>query len=91
MFKIDSSGNFTLLYTFATTDANGYNTNGSLPFGSLVQGTDGLFYGTCQYGGIFGSGTIFKLTSTGTITLLHTFRILDVNGFNVDGANPGPP
>jgi uncharacterized protein (TIGR03437 family) len=55
-------------------------TNGALPErGSLVQGTDGNFYGTTSQGGAgscppsVGCGTVFKITPGGALTTLHTF------------------
>jgi uncharacterized repeat protein (TIGR03803 family) len=60
-----------------TTLLNFNGTNGSSPaYVSLVQGTDGNFYGTTSgYG--FGAGTIFKITPAGTLTTLHTFDVTD--------------
>ena len=34
--------------------------NGSHPYGALVQGSDGNFYGTTREGGANGFGTVFK-------------------------------
>jgi len=39
---------------------------------SLVQGSDGSFYGTAELGGV-GGGTVFKMSSGGKLTLLHSF------------------
>lgn len=50
-------------------------TNGLFPEASLVQGTDGNFYGTTTDGG--GYGTVFKVTSTGAVKALHSFRYAD--------------
>ena len=52
-----------------------------------MQGSDGDFYGTTQVGGNGGSGygTVFRMTSDGTVTVLHTFPGGD------DGAYPGGP
>jgi uncharacterized repeat protein (TIGR03803 family) len=51
--------------------------NGYFPSSVLTQGADGNFYGTTQWGGTnnceLGCGTIFKMTSTGTLTTLHNF------------------
>ncbi len=69
-----SSGTLTTLVTF-----NG--TNGSNPFGSLIQALDGNLYGTTEGGGSADKGTLFKCTTSGTLTTLVTF-----NGAN--GANP---
>src|SRR5579859_4520894 len=40
---------------------------------SLVQGLDGNLYGTTDYGGAFGAGTVFRLTPGGTLTTLYSF------------------
>jgi uncharacterized repeat protein (TIGR03803 family) len=53
-------------------------TNGADPFAGLVQGADGNFYGTTALGGsnvncTNGCGTIYKITSAGTLTTLHSF------------------
>jgi uncharacterized repeat protein (TIGR03803 family) len=48
-----------------------------------VLDTNGNLYGTTNYGGAYGFGTVFKLTPSGTETILHSF---DVNG--TDGAYP---
>jgi len=54
--------------------------NGSTPVGSLMQGTDGNFYGTTSAGGISksycgsnGCGTIFKMTPQGELTTFYQF------------------
>jgi uncharacterized repeat protein (TIGR03803 family) len=48
-------------------------TNGAVPTAVLVQGTDGNFYGTTQYGGTSDLGTVFRLTPTGALTTLYSF------------------
>ena len=81
VFKMTPSGKVTTLHTFSGTD-------GSSPSGSLVQGPDGAFYGMTVTGGnnnnscSFGScGTVFKITTAGTLTTLHKFDA-------TDGGNP---
>jgi uncharacterized repeat protein (TIGR03803 family) len=54
---------------------------GFVPFAGLVQGLDGDFYGTADCGGGNGYGTVFKLTSGGVLTGIHSFN-------NEDGAYP---
>ena len=78
VFKITTAGVLTVLHSFK----NDTFTDGSVPSG-VIQGTDGNFYGVTAYGGATGNGTVFKITPTGTESVLHSF----VNG-NGDGFNP---
>jgi uncharacterized repeat protein (TIGR03803 family) len=39
----------------------------------LARGPDGNFYGTTRFGGPFGGGTIFRMTSKGDMQVLHAF------------------
>jgi uncharacterized repeat protein (TIGR03803 family) len=80
-FKITSSGTLTKIYDFCS-DKN--CTDGSYPAAALVQGIDGNFYGTASFGGTYDKGTVFKLTSSGTLTTLHSFE-----SGKVDGTWPG--
>jgi uncharacterized repeat protein (TIGR03803 family) len=66
IFKITSSGAFTLLHSFAGND-------GSYPAAGLIRASDGNFYGTAALGGASGVGTVFKMDSSGTVTTLHSF------------------
>jgi len=75
VFKITPTGTLTTLYSFcAETNC----ADGAVPYAALVQGTDGNFYGTTAMGGVNcvsegGCGTVFKITSTGTLTTLYSF------------------
>ena len=66
-FKISSSGAITLIYSFYTH--TGYN-----PYGRVVQGPDGQFYGTTYQGGYHDYGTIYKSDGNGNVTILHHFN-----------------
>ncbi len=66
VFRITANGTFTLLHTFEGSD-------GGDPYASLVQATDGNFYGTTTSAGAHGAGTIFKITASGTLTTLYNF------------------
>ena len=66
VFKMTPAGKVTTLHSFDIT-------SGDIPTGILIQGTDGAFYGTTNYGGRGNYGTIFKVTSDGTFTKLHSF------------------
>lgn len=76
VFKITPQGVLTTLYDFAFLAAN----DGSTPWAELVQGNDGDLYGTTDAGGKGLLGTIFKITLTGSLTLLHEFSGADDGG-----------
>ena len=78
VFKIDAAGTLTTLHSFS-----GFPRDGAAPVGGLVQGSDGNFYGTTASGGAFFQGTIFQMTASGAITVLHSF-----NSFFGEGAIP---
>jgi uncharacterized repeat protein (TIGR03803 family) len=40
---------------------------------SLIQGSDGNFYGTTASGGATNNGVVFNLTAAGTLTVLYSF------------------
>ncbi|HZT43703.1 MAG TPA: choice-of-anchor tandem repeat GloVer-containing protein [Chthonomonadaceae bacterium] len=87
IFKTTSDGNYTILYTFSATDANGNNADGTNPQ-SILQGAGGNLYGIATSGGANGNGTIFKITTKGNFNTIYTFSPLDSSGYNADGANP---
>ena len=76
-FKVTTSGTFTLLHSFAGGSSDGAN-----PTGGLTLGSDGNFYGTTNLGGAGNEGVVFKMTTTGTVTVLHSFND------STDGAFP---
>ena len=61
-----SAQTFTGLYGFKGAD-------GSHPYAGLVQGSDGNLYGTTSDGGVNGSGNVFRITPSGTLTSLYDF------------------
>jgi uncharacterized repeat protein (TIGR03803 family) len=82
IFEIATNGSFSLLYTFgSTTNSLGYSVDGANPNSGLVQGRDGLFYGTTYYGGSSNLGTVFQFSTNGTLNTLHSFT-------GNDGASP---
>ena len=49
-------------------------TDGGYPFyESLIQGTDGNYYGTTSGGGKYTAGTVFSITPVGAVTTLYSF------------------
>lgn len=73
--KITPSGTTTTLHTFETAGYNGRGAPNHDGFGPtpLVEGPDGDLYGSAVSGGSAGYGTIFKISTSGTFTLLYTF------------------
>ncbi len=71
-FRVAPDGTLTLLHSFD------YSTDGGAPYCTLLQGSDGNFYGTALYGGPnYGNGTVFQATPDGTVTVLHAFSAND--------------
>ncbi len=69
----------TTLYSFGSS-----TNDGAFPRSALIEGNDHNFYGTTQGGGgIAGLGTVFVITPTGTLTILHNFT-----GSGSDGSTP---
>ena len=83
IFKITPKGTLATLYSFCSQTNC---TDGVSPTAGLVQGTDGNFYGTTYAGGTSicfgGCGTVFKITSGGTLTTLYSFE------GGIDGSEP---
>jgi uncharacterized repeat protein (TIGR03803 family) len=86
-FKLDSSGVETVLHNFGSTTGDGIG-----PIAGLVQDSSGNFYGATFEGGALdcmtedhlrhptGCGAVFTLNSTGTESVLYSFK----------GGNDGP-
>ena len=86
VFQMTGGGAVTTLYDFC---AQNNCTDGAIPWGGLALGSDGNYYGTTSAGGTGtcsssagpGCGTIFKITTAGALTTLHSF-------VGTDGAYP---
>ena len=80
---------YEILHSFTGNDNHGFtgDTDGANPWGPLIQAPDGNFYGTTINGSATataGTGTVFKMDSSGKITILHHF-LMTTGG---DGVNP---
>lgn len=79
VFKMSPEGSLTVLHSFQDDGVDGQN-----PSNGLIQASDGNFYGTTASGGSSRFyGTVFRLSSDGTLTVLHSFD-------GIDGSSPGP-
>jgi uncharacterized repeat protein (TIGR03803 family) len=80
VFKLDASGQETILHSFSG------GADGKYALGGLLLDAEGNLYGTAQEGGNvadcegYGCGTVYKIASDGTFAVLHTFTGPDGNG-----------
>ena len=71
VFELTPSGALTTLYSFCSQPNC---TDGQGPYTPLVQATNGDFYGaTVDAGPPPGTGTMYRITPTGSLTTLYTF------------------
>ncbi|WP_157995377.1 choice-of-anchor tandem repeat GloVer-containing protein [Peristeroidobacter soli] len=65
------------------TSVASFSTNDGGPYyliGSLVQASDGNFYGASMAGGTANNGALFRMTPSGVVTLLDVFKDGTLNG-----------
>ncbi len=74
VFKLTTSGEETVLYTFAGKPGDGGSPS------SIIQASDGNFYGTTFIGGTHNLGTVYKITPDGAETVLYSFGTNDNDG-----------
>jgi uncharacterized repeat protein (TIGR03803 family) len=72
LYRSDKSGNVTVIFNFPSPDGGAY------PNPGLARAADGSFYGTTEFGGPLGGGTVFRITPEGDLTTVASF----------DGAGP---
>jgi len=70
-FKMTGDGTITTLYNFCSEP---HCADGQLPASTLIEGTDGDFYGTALDGGANQLGTVYTMTPGGAFTTLHNFK-----------------
>ena len=76
-FDMTTKGTAAILYAF--NPATGGNS-----VGGLTLATDGNYYGAADDGGTYNDGVLYRVSPTGTYTVLHDF-----NG--ADGSGPESP
>jgi len=77
VFKMSPSGIESWKYAFKGSS------DGANPAGGLVMAANGLFYGTTEYGGSSGYGSVFSVSTSGQENVIYSF-----NGPPNDGAYP---
>jgi uncharacterized repeat protein (TIGR03803 family) len=90
IFQITTNGALTTLYSFGSNGvtSNTFWPDGRFPFAGVTQDSDGNFYGTTTTSGAGEQGTIYQLTSGGTLNVLHSFPDDTNAAFSVDGGMP---
>ncbi len=85
MYRMARQGRLKTIYNFCSQSGC---VDGQFPYGDLLLGSDGNFYGTTNSGGAFGQscpfgicGTVFQITPQGALTTLHSFQ-------GSDGSSP---
>jgi uncharacterized repeat protein (TIGR03803 family) len=73
----------TVLYSFCSQTNC---TDGNSPMAGVIEDSEGNLYGTTAYGGAYGEGVVFKLSSAGAETVLYSF--CSDQEFCSDGAAP---
>jgi uncharacterized repeat protein (TIGR03803 family) len=81
IFKLNSAGTETTLHNFAGGPSDG----GQLYFGHLTMDTSGNLYGVTTVGGAHNFGTLYKLSKSGRLTVLHSFNYTQSEGANPSG------
>jgi len=87
VFRLTPTGVETVLHSFGGSPSDGVE-----PLGSLIQGSDGNFYGTTIDGGAnscasgtHNCGTVFRITPAGVVTILHSFGTSPADGLAPQG------
>ncbi len=85
-FRLNKDGTgYSIIHHFGALEADGFS-----PLGRLLQGSDGVLYGTTWLGGSNHSGTVFKLATDGTsYTILKHFESGSQGGIPVEGMIEG--
>lgn len=87
IFKMTTAGALTTICDLTTTNCGA---DGVAPIWAVFpyQGQDGNLYSVAQGGGVTGHGTLYKISTTGKISLIYSFCALTACD---DGADPNNP
>lgn len=77
VFEVSPAGVETVFYTFHFVKGQAY----SGPSGSLIRDAQGNLYGVNQFGGPYGYGTVYRVTSSGQEKAFYTFTGKADGGF----------
>lgn len=96
IFRMTPQHVVTVLYSFPYETGNGVAPDGAFPAAGLIQGKDGFLYGVASDGGrrtdsckgVYGCGTLFRISTAGAFTLLHQFCSGEGCANPTEGARP---
>lgn len=74
VFELTPDGTLTTLFNFCMAQTC---LEGAYPQSGLIQATDGKLYGAGDEGGFNNRGTLFRMTTAGTLIRLHSFHATD--------------
>lgn len=80
VYKLNTTtGAYSVLHSF------GAGSDGYMPlFASFIQLPDGQLYSTTSSGGAYGQGMVFKMSTTGTVSVVHAFTSRAGEGGSAD-------
>jgi uncharacterized repeat protein (TIGR03803 family) len=67
VYKLDTTGQETVLHSFTGGADGGY------PYAGVIRDSAGNLYGTTDIGGAAGYGVVYKLDTTGQVTVLYSW------------------
>ena len=72
VFRVAPNQDPELVHAFDVVEDFGpVNAGGAGPSARLVEGPDGAMYGATKYGGAYGYGTIYRITSAGVFSVVR--------------------
>jgi uncharacterized repeat protein (TIGR03803 family) len=84
IFQVSTAGlSYSVMHVFSGNSGTG---DGSNPTAGLTLASNGDFYGTTEFGGASGFGTVFRMELGGTVTIMHSFAQYDPDGAQPMGA-----
>jgi uncharacterized repeat protein (TIGR03803 family) len=83
VFKVDSSGNETILHSFSGTD------DGAYPSAGVIRDGAGNLYGATRIFGASNAGTVFEVSAAGQTTVLYAFTGGSIGSNDGNGPDGG--
>ena len=86
IYKVTPTGTESKFHDFCYTAGVFDSTAPSVPDSGLIQGTDGYLYGTSTAGGDHFQGTVYRISLSGVLSVVHSFYSYD--GGSTSGITP---